>query len=115
MAKKFNPSHHYVLTANDLTSGDVVFWTGKTWTHSILDADFAFGEDAVQKLEQVSVVEENLNKVVGAYLVPMSFSGQSSGFATAKSLQPVELREQRRLSGPSIVFAPDSVIERIAA
>ena len=111
MSKKFNPTHHYVLTANELSSGDVVFWTGNAWTHSILDACFAFGEEAVQTLEHVSVKQEALNTVVGAYLVPM----QSSGFATAKTMKPVELREQRRLNGPSIDFAPKNIVERIAA
>lgn len=81
-----------VLTANDLRSGDVVFWTGTRWAWSIEDAVTASGEEEREALAGIGRCEEAQNRVVGAYLVILD---PATG-------APVELRERRRLAGPSI-------------
>ena len=93
MAKKTNSTHSYVLTANGLSSGDVVFWSGSSWDTSILAATFASGDSAIAELENVAVLQEAENSVVGAYLVPMQ-----------SAFQPVAMRERQRLAGPSIAY-----------
>ena len=81
-----------VLTANDLLSGAVVWWTGERWSENFRDAlTVAFEED--DALEAVARREEGANIVVGAVTIPVDDTGQPAG-----------LRETRRLSGPSITL-----------
>jgi len=83
-----------VLTANDLLTGDVVFWTGTDWTRAFAAAVRGAGAAEHEALAAIGREEEAGNRVVGAYLVVLDPVGGA----------PVELRERRRLAGPSITI-----------
>lgn len=82
-----------ILTANTLLSGRSVYWTADGWDRSPDDAIRATTADEISELEARGTVEEMMSSVVGAYLVPLSEGGR---------VEPVELRERRRIAGPSI-------------
>ena len=82
----------FVLTANDLLSGRVVWWTGERWTERFAVALRTTDSEA---LEALAHEEEAADRVVGAALVRLGADGGPAG-----------LREARRLSGPSIAL-PD--------
>lgn len=82
-------AHAYALSANDLLTGALVFWSPEGhWCHSFESALFA--KDA-RALEPLASAEEAANRVVGAALIPVD-----------ESRRPVELRDQRRLQGVSV-------------
>ena len=88
-------SHLHVLTANRLTDGIVVFWSGDSkWTEWINQAELA--EDAAWKayLERVGEVAEARNIVVEPYLVPVS--------RKRHQIEPLHIREKFRTLGPSV-------------
>ena len=86
-----------VLTANELTTGRVVFWTGASWSHRIAEAARASSDEARLELEAVAKAEEGANRVTGAYLMTLD----------ALTGEPVLLREKHRLAGPSVLpFLP---------
>ena len=80
-----------VLTANDLLSGRVVWWTGSDWSEAYGDAATAAAEDA--GLTARAAAEEAANRVVGAIVVALDEAGAPKG-----------LREGRRHAGPSIAL-----------
>lgn len=79
-----------VLTANDLLTGAIVYWSGAAWTPSADAAQRATGADAREALAAIGHDAEARNEVVGAYLVVLDASGE----------RPVALRERQRLAGP---------------
>lgn len=83
-----------VLTANDLVTGAIVYWTGVEWTAAIGFAQRATGAEAQARLEAAGKAEEAANTVVGAYLMALD----------PMTGEPVELRERQRLLGPSIAL-----------
>lgn len=85
-----------VLSANDLLTGRVVWWTGDAWSELFERAARA-GDDAARTvLAATAVAEEADDVVVGAALVPLDENGRPSG-----------LREGRRHAGPSIALPGD--------
>ncbi len=97
MSRKSQKPTHFLLTANDLLNGDVVFWGQKAaWTQDFTDALVVSDENAEKKLVEIGQKEEKNNIVVGAYIVPL-IQEQEGQF------KPVELRELRRCEGPSIL------------
>lgn len=96
MAKKPR-SGPAVLTANELLSGRVVFWTGERWTGRVAEAARAATDEARTALEASARGEEAANRVTGAYLMTLD----------AVTGEPVLLRERHRLAGPSVIpFLP---------
>jgi hypothetical protein len=91
MAKR-QPNGPAVLTANEILTGDVVFWTGTRWSRDIAEAVSVAGAEEREALASIGQGEEGENRVVGAYLVTLD----------AVTGEPVALRERRRLAGPSI-------------
>lgn len=92
MAKAFEPS---ILTANDLISGDVVYFcTGDRWTRDLAAAVVAETPEATAELEAQGKAAETANRVVGAYLVAIR-PGENGPV-------PVRRREQIRTLGPTI-------------
>lgn len=88
-----------ILTANDVRSGDIVFWThDQTWSTSIDDALIGYGKEETDQLSDIGARAEASNAVVGAYLVALKPEE-----TTVRT--PVKMREVRRLAGPSIDFA----------
>jgi hypothetical protein len=82
-----------ILTANALLSGRTVYWNGSAWCRSADEALRATTPQEIAELEARGAAEEMVNMVVGAYLVPVTEGG---------TIEPLELRERRRISGPSI-------------
>lgn len=95
MAKLKYQHHHRILTANDLRSGAVLFWSHCGWQHDPAQAVLAQDEQQSQALLTIAQQAEAENSVVGSYLVAVE-----NGTA---GRQAVELREQVRLSGPPIL------------
>lgn len=93
MASSKNHDGPYILTANTLLTGRIVYWSGSTWSKTPDEALRATTADERAELEARGKTEEMVNMVVGAYLVPL---------AQRDVAEPVELRERRRLGGPSI-------------
>ena len=88
-----------ILTANDVRSGDIVFWTAdQSWSASIEDALIGYGKDETDQLTAIGEQAEAANTVVGAYLVALKPEETTARI-------PVKMREVRRLAGPSIEFA----------
>ncbi|WP_108663567.1 DUF2849 domain-containing protein [Acuticoccus kandeliae] len=94
MAKIRRPDGPSVLTANEIMTGGVVFWTGNAWSLSLDDAVYVSNDDLRSDLEAIGKAEEAADRVVGAYLVNFD----------AVTRLPIELRERQRLAGPSIAL-----------
>lgn len=88
------PKTQYVITANDLYNGEVVFWkTPNAWSYLLADAHvFDQAHDAENQLGQVRP-----DQVVGAYLIGVDID-------TDDQITPTHLREAIRASGPSNYF-----------
>lgn len=90
MAQK--PKGPAVLTANDLWTGAIVYWSGRRWTRDVGEALRAETEEARLELEARGKIAEDASHVVGAYLIHFD---PATG-------APVALRERHRLAGPSV-------------
>lgn len=93
MASAKDPKGPHILTANTLLTGRTVFWTAKGWNHSPDNAIRAETPEEIAELEARGAAEEFVNMVVGAYLVALGDN---------EPLEPIKLRERRRIGGPSI-------------
>jgi hypothetical protein len=80
-----------MLTASDLLSGDVVYWTGAAWSRAIDDAAL-MDEDAAAGALGAAKKQERV--VVNAYLVEMA--------AAATPAHREAMRENIRARGPSV-------------
>lgn len=80
-----------VVTANDLGSGAVVFWTGEDWSRDPADARVLPEKEAQQAA--LAAAEADDLRVVGAYLAGVGDDGL------------VRLRERIRTTGPTIAYA----------
>ena len=84
-----------ILTANDLRSGQVVYFTSHgDWSTYIADAQIARDELAAERLLSKGELAESEQLVVGAYLIAVD--------ADLDVPVPVRFREQLRVGGPSI-------------
>jgi hypothetical protein len=80
-----------ILNANDLPSGDVVYWTGKSWSREIAAAQIV---DDTAAAEAHGKAEVTARRVLDPYLVDVSLD---KGFPW-----PTRPREQIRATGPSV-------------
>ncbi len=80
-----------VVTANDLASGAVVFWTGAGWSREPDEAQVLREPEAQQAA--VAAAEADGLRAVGAYLAAVGDDGL------------VRLRERIRTTGPTIAYA----------
>jgi hypothetical protein len=78
------------LTANDLRTGDTVFWSHGAWVEQFADAEIFEGEGAEQAL---AVAEKQITTVVAPYLFDVQ--------ETPEGLAPVAYRERVRALGPT--------------
>ena len=109
MSKK-NANYSYVLTANDLATGDIVFWSTRGhWSSNGAEALVVAGDLEGEHLRAQGDACEAANVVVGAYLVPLEARAHNGGNLGAGCLFPVQLREQRRMFGPSITYGASGV------
>ena len=107
MAKKYKDDQDFILTANDLASGDSVYWSKQNdWT---IDARRAstFKQDEAEAMANIGHLSEKANDVVGAYVTAVN--------PHENSFSPVELRERHRISGPSIAYGAPSFSQDLAA
>jgi Protein of unknown function (DUF2849) len=75
-----------LLTGNDLSSGDVVWWDGKGWSRQIEHAvDVGDGGAAIL------IVEEAARRVNASYCVEADVSGI-----------PLHIKDRVRAAGPSV-------------
>ncbi len=84
-----------ILTANELLSGDVIYFgqTG-TWSRDLDEAFVGLDDNAWTWLEQKGEGEDRIGRVVGAYLVEVE--------KTATGVRPTHIRERIRTLGPTV-------------
>lgn len=81
----------YVITANDLYDGEVVFWASPTlWQRQLAQAH-AFTDKTEAEAELAKV---RANEVVGAYIIDVAHP----------KIRPTHIREEIRALGPSNYF-----------
>ena len=85
---------HFVITANRLNDGIVIFKTENGWSEHIASAEIAHGKEAAGLL--LSQAELDPAVAVGAYEIAVELDGATP--------RPVKYREQLRVSGPSIDY-----------
>ncbi len=78
------------LTANDLRTGDTVFWSQGAWVEQFADAEIFEGDAADQAL---ALAEKQMTLVVAPYLFDVQ--------ETPDGLAPVAYRERVRALGPT--------------
>ncbi len=83
-----------ILLANDLLDGDVVFWTGESWSLDPASALVAKDEAGARSLEAAAKRALAENHVVDAYLVDVTIG--ADGLPT-----PNHFRERFKIRGPS--------------
>lgn len=80
-----------ILNANDLATGDVIYWTGNGWTRLIAQAKLVDDADAALAIGAEAVVARQL---VDPYLIDVTLDSGTPW--------PVLKREQIRATGPSV-------------
>ena len=91
------------LTANDLRTGEIVFWTQRgVWSAQADQALIADTEDQQAQLNHVLNDPKIEVEVVGPYLVNAGPAEQ----APISPNFPKKLRDQRRLAGPGPDLLP---------
>lgn len=84
----------WIVSANDLAAGTVVYYTAGDWSGDIGDAAVVSDRDRAKKMLAASEAAVRGNRVVEPYLVEVEFCrGKPS---------PLRLREQLRHRGPSV-------------
>jgi hypothetical protein len=95
MNDKTEDCSEYVVTANEVLSGDTVFLTSKDkWVRGIDEAAVLKCEDSGFVALGDAQRDERANIVMGAYLVEVS---RESG-----AVRPVHIRERIRALGPTV-------------
>ncbi len=79
-----------ILNANDLPTGDVVYWNGTTWTRDIAHSVLVEADAP----ETIGKAEIAARRVVDVYLVDVD--------VTDRGPWPTKYREQVRAQGPSV-------------
>lgn len=88
--KQLDKNNAYLVTANDLLSGDAIFYQGGDgWSGDIKEAFLFFN---LQEAEQAAVTanHKQASSIVGAYVI-----------AATKDKSPVKNREALRTTGPT--------------
>lgn len=78
-----------ILTGNDLKTGDVVWWTGESWSRHVSDAA-EVGDNAVD----VIAIEEAARRATAIYEVNAEH--------TDGGILPVHIKEKIRATGPTV-------------
>ncbi|MES2020841.1 MAG: DUF2849 domain-containing protein [Pseudomonadota bacterium] len=78
-----------LLTGNDLPTGDVLWWTGSTWSRHVEDAS-----DVGDQGESTARAEEGARRVNGAYVIDAT--------ATPEGPRPAHIKDRVRALGPTV-------------
>jgi hypothetical protein len=78
-----------LLTGNDLPTGDVVWWTGTTWSRHVEDAI-----DVGHEGESILQAEEGARRVNVPYLI--------DAVATPEGPRPGHIKDRIRALGPTV-------------
>lgn len=78
-----------ILTANDLPTGDVVWWAGDGWSRLLGEAVDVSGNG-----DQIGQREEAARRVVGAYVI--------DGEMTGDGPRPAHIKDRIRGLGPTV-------------
>jgi hypothetical protein len=78
-----------IVTGNDLATGDVIWWTGSTWSRHVGDA-----VDAGHEGEAILERETAARRVNSAYLVEAE--------QTPGGPLPLHIKDRIRASGPTV-------------
>ncbi|WP_221795866.1 DUF2849 domain-containing protein [Aquisediminimonas sediminicola] len=78
-----------ILTGNDLKTGDVIWWTGKSWSRHIGEA-----VDAGDNGEAVLAEESAAQRVNAAYIVDAA--------ASPNGPLPLHIKDRVRAAGPTV-------------
>jgi hypothetical protein len=89
-----------VLTANTLTEGVAVWYSGRDWSLSAHDAEVAVDAAAESRLTTIGALAYANNEVVDVNLIDVVLRDGKP--------HPVRLRERIRADGPTIDYAGKS-------
>jgi len=78
-----------LLTGNDLSSGDVVWWTGRSWSRHVEDA-----VDVGASGEAIAQAEEGARRVNVPYVIDAA--------ATPDGPRPAHIKDRIRALGPTV-------------
>ncbi len=89
-----------VLTANTLTDGIAVWYSGSNWSLSVLDAEVAPDAAAESRLTTIGAMAYANNEVVDVNLIDVVLKDGKP--------YPTRLRERIRADGPTIEYRSQS-------
>lgn len=78
-----------LLTGNDLPTGDVIWWTGASWSRHVEDAG-----DVADLGESIARAEEGARRVTGPYVIDAT--------VTADGPRPAHIKDRVRALGPTV-------------
>ncbi|WP_421839231.1 DUF2849 domain-containing protein [Novosphingobium sp.] len=78
-----------ILTGNDLASGDVVWWDGKSWSRDVNDA-----VDVGDAAAAILAAEEAAQRVNASYAIAAT--------KTAEGVRPAHIKDRIRALGPTV-------------
>ena len=78
-----------ILTGNDLSSGDVIWWAGDGWSRQVSEA-----VDVGDKGDDLARGEEAALRVVGAYVIDATI--------TDDGVRPAHIKDRIRALGPTV-------------
>ena len=95
MSTAKRPPLPVILLANDLLDGEVVFWTGASWSPDPKVALIGRDAETASALEAAAARALAANQVVDAYLVDITLDAQGHGVSN-------HYREKIKTEGPSV-------------
>ena len=78
-----------ILTGNDLSTGDVIWWAGDGWSRQVGDS-----VDVGEKGDELARAEEAALRVVGAYVIDAT--------QTVEGVRPAHIKDRIRALGPTV-------------
>lgn len=78
-----------LLTGNDLTSGEVVWWSGTSWSRHVEDA-----ADVGESGESIARAEEGARRVNVPYVI--------DAIPTPEGPRPAHIKDRIRAMGPTV-------------
>ncbi|MGY4398908.1 hypothetical protein ACVWZA_004118 [Sphingomonas sp. UYAg733] len=78
-----------LLTGNDLPTGDVIWWTGESWSRHVEDS-----ADVTDQGESIARAEEGARRVNAAYVIDATL--------TPDGPRPAHIKDRVRALGPTV-------------